>query len=324
MLEYGTLGQLADQVGRQIEDSTTDRAIKIKEWINTHYSQIARGHRWPQLVRISEDRASLTAGQANLYLPKEVEQVYLIFPKGGFPPLLGRSLDTLIEQYWGVESTSGPCIAFAEAGEVGYMTDFYIAGETLTITHSGSGTISGVVHGMTTAAEGLVAGSELTEAVSILQATGVVTTNSWTDLIAVSCEELASGDVVTVTGTTSSNVYAKISGGERTARYKRIRLMQPPDAASDYTLVWKKRVARLVEDHQAVEIPVGDVLIDMVCSSMLSSQREYGAASQHFQRAQFELERLTSSTVADSSTVQQFIPAISLRRGRFGGAMLGY
>lgn len=321
MLEYATLGQMASQVGLQIQDSSTEKATAIKDWINTHYAQVARGYRWKELLRVAEERSSTTAGQKYLFLTKEVEQVFLIFPQNNAGVLLGMPLDTLIEQYGSSYDESGLTVKFAEAGEVGYMTDFYTTGETLTITHSGSGTVSGVVHGLTGAAEGISSSVEVTEAVSILQTTGVVTSNTYTDLISVSVDSLAAGDVVTVTGTTSTRTYAKISAGERTARYKRIRLMPPSNSADTYTLVWKKRVMRLSEDHQSVEIPVGQVLIDMVVSTMLSNQREYGAAQMHHVRAQQELERLMVSAGADAPGVQQMIPAINLRRGyRYGGS----
>ncbi len=315
MIEYATLGQMADQVGRQIEDSTAEKAVQIKEWLNTHYAQVARSHRWPQLHRISEERSSFTTGQSYLYLPKEVEQVYLIFPQNGFAPLQGRALDSLINEYSITYDDTGTTVAFAEAGEVGFCTDFYTTGETLTITHSGSGTVSGVVHGLTSGAEGETAAVEQTETVSILQSTGVITTNTWKDLIGVSVEELAAGDVVTVAGTTSLRTYAKIAAGERTARYKRIRLMQPTATADAYTLVWKKRVMRLSEDHQSVEIPVGQVLIDLTTSAVLSSQREYGAATMHYQAAMAAIESLKNATSIDGSTVHQAIPGMSLRRG---------
>lgn len=319
MFEYATLGEISDHVGRQIQDGSTDKAVAIKLAINMHYGQLARETRWKELLRVSEERFSTTVGQKYLYLPKEVEQIYMIFPQGGMPPLVGMSLDQMIEQQSSVYASNGVTINFAEAGEVGYRTDFYTTGETLLITHSGSGTINAVVRGMISAAEGLVAGTEVVENVSVLESTGGTTTSTYTDLGAVSVQELADGDVVTVTGNTSGRVYAVIASGERTARYKRIRLMQPPDAASAVTIVWKKRVARLKEDHQSVEIPVGNVLVDLTVSTMLSGQREYGGAGLHYQRARRDIEELKASDEVESATVQQAIPGTSLRRGWHSG-----
>lgn len=320
MLEYGTLGQMADQVGRQIQDSSPEKAIQIKEALNTHYGNVARGHRWPGLLRVSEERSSFAANQKYLYLPLEVEQVYLIFPQNGMPPLEGRSLETLIAQFTTIYAQSGLTVDFAEAGESGFATDFYTTGETLTITHSGSGTVSGVVHGLTAGAEGETTAVEEKEAVSILQSTGVVTTKTWKDLIAVSVAELAAGDVVTVTGTTSLRVYAKIAAGQRTAKYKRIRLMQPPAAVSTYTLVWKKRVARLTADDEAVEIPVAGILVNLVAATILSGQKQYVGAQLHYGEAKEELAQLKNATEVDGSTIHQAIPGMNLRRGyRHGG-----
>lgn len=319
MLEYATLGQIVDQVGRQIQDSSSTKQTAIKEWANTHYQQLARNHRWPQLTRVAEERNSLTAGQSYLYLPNEVEQVYVIFAAPSSEVLQGAALDTLIEQFSANYNIASNTVAFAEAGEVGYSTDFYTSGETLTITHNGSAAVSGVVHGLITATEGVMTGVELTETVSILPSTGVVTSNTYFDLIGVSVADLSSGVVVTVSGTTSLRTYAKIAYGQRTAKYKRIRLMQPTAAAGAYTLVWKKRVLRLVEDHQALEIPVGQAIIDMIVATMLSGQREYGAAGMHQQRAESEVERLKASVSTDGAIIHQATPVVNLRRGYHAG-----
>lgn len=321
MLEYATLGQMAEQIGRQIQDTSADKAVAIKENLNTHYGQLARGHRWAELLRVSEERTSVVSGQKYMYLPKEVEQVYLLFPQGGMPPLVGMTLTQMIEQYSTTYATSGLTLNFAEAGDVGYRTDFYTAGETIKITHSGSGTIEVVVRGIVGGAEGVSTGTEITEVVSVVEgATGGTTTNTFTDLGAVSTAELADGDVVTVVGVTSAYTYAQIAAGERTARYKRIRLMQPPNAAATVTMVWKKRVARLREDNQAVEIPVGNVLIDLCVATMLSNQREYGGAQLHYQRGSVAAEELKAADAIDTAVVVQAIPGTSLRRGyRSGG-----
>jgi hypothetical protein len=320
MLEYATLGQIAQQAGNDVQDTSTNGLARLKDAINSHYATIARGHRWPGLLRVSEEKASTTSGQKYLYLPLEVEQVYLIFPQNGFPPLEGRDLDTLIEQ-WSINyNTIGETVAFAEAGEVGYMTDFYTTGETLTITtSSGSATTSGVVHGLVTSGEGVVDSVEKVEPVSITPGAGVTTSNTWKDLIAVSIDDVASGVVITVTGSSSGRVYARIAQGQRTAKYKRIRLMQPTTTSDLYTLVWKKRVMRLVDDNQSVEIPVGQVLLDLAKSTHLSAQREYSAAQLHYQAANIALEALKSSVSNDGAIVHQAIPAINMRRGyRFG------
>jgi len=323
MLEYGTLGQIAAQVGRHVQDTSSGGLVRIKEEINMHYASIARGHRWPGLLRVSEEKASLTVGQKYLYLPLEVEQVYLIFPQNGMPPLEGRSLDQLIQQHSTNYSTSGSTISFAEAGEVGYRTDFYETGEALLITSNSSSPIIGLVHGMVSGREGEVAAVEQLETITIAPSVGVTTTNTWKDLIGVSVDDLPTGIYVTVTGATSSRVYATISAGQRTAKYKRIRLMQPAGTPDTYTLVWKKRVLRLIEDHQPVEIPVGQVLVDFTVSTFFSSQREYQAATLHYQAALGALESLKQAVSVDGAIVHQAIPAVSLRRGYQSGGWVG-
>lgn len=324
MLEYATLGEMAGQVGIQIGDSSSDKAAAIKAEINRRYSILARQHRWKELLRVSEEQFSTTASQVYLYLPKEVEQLFLIFPQNGMPPLQGRSLDQLIDEYTSQYRAAGATVNFAEAGEVGYRTDFLTSGEALTITHSGTGTIEAVVRGLVGGAEGVIAGNETVEVVSVLQSVGATTTNTWTDLGAVSVQELADGDLVTVTGASSGRVYAQIASGERTARYKRIRLMQPTITGDAVTLIWKKRIARLKEDNQAIEIPLGNVLVDECVATMLSSVREYGGAGLHYQRAEREVEKIRDADSTDDAIIHQATPGMPLSRGFRYGNWNGY
>ncbi len=329
MFEYATLGEMADHVGIQIQDTSSSKADAIKLAINMHYGQLAREHRWKELLRISEEKFSTSSGQKYLYLPKEVEQLYLVFPQGGMPPLTGMSLDQMIEQFSSGYDTAGATIAFADAGEVGYRADFHATGEQLVIRHSGTQACQAVIRGMILGQPGTVAATEIVEKIALAAGSGgvglpigssVTTSNTFTELGAVSVTELADDDVVSVIGATSGTVYAVIAAGERTARYKRIRLMQPEDGSELVTIVWKKRVARLKENNQALEIPVGNVLIDMTVATMLAGQREYGGATMHYQRARRDIDELKSATEVDTAAVQIAIPGVSTRRGyQFGG-----
>lgn len=319
MLEYATLAEIADQVALQIQDSSATKRAQIISEISRRYGIRAREHRWKELLRISEEKFSTTAGQSYLFLPKEVEQLYLLFPQNGLPPLQGAQIEDLIANNSSVYRTSGLAIAWAEAGEVGYRATFSTSGEQLQLSHSGSGTIECVVRGHVSGAEGVAAGNEVTEVVSVVQGAGTTSSNTYTDLGAVSCEDLADGDIVSVVGVTSGTTYAQIAAGERTARYKRIRLMPPTATTDTVTMVWKKRVARLREENQACEIPIGQVLVDDVVAGMLAFKREYAGAQLHYQRAERDLSRVQHSDDVDSPAVMQAVPGMSGRRGYRNG-----
>ena len=287
MNEYMTLKQMRDQVARQIGDTSADRATKIDEWLNNHYSEHARKYNWPQLLRSSEEVVSLTSAAAHLYLPKEVEALFFVMPKNQ-DAATNMALDSLIRDAGTQFQTSGVVYKWADAGEFGRRRDFHTAAEKITLTTSGTAAVAAVVQGTITSASPGVGAQELREEVSISPSTGVTTTNTFTDIYAVSCAAVAatSNALITVTGATSGNTYATIGEGEQTARYRRIRLMLPPTSGDPVTLIWKKRPFKLISDNQAVEIPVGPSLIEAATATMFVNQREYNAAAiYHAQRA---------------------------------------
>lgn len=306
MYEFMTFKSVCDQVSRQIGDTSDRTLTKIQDWINIHYAQIARDKMWPQLLRSSEQETTLTAGAAHLYLPKEMEQIYFVMPQN-VEAAVNMALDALLRGAGTQFQTAGPVVQWAEAGEFGRRRDFYTSAETLTITQTGGSSLTAVVQGVVTSKAPVIDSQERTEEVTVAPG-GTATSLTYADVHAVSVEELTS-NVVTVTGTTSGYIYATIGAGEQTARYKRIRLMQPSVLADAYTIVWKKRVAKLVFDHQAIEIPVGPQLVDAVVATMLVRQREYNSAAiYHQQRAQSGVEAAFAASQAQGEKVMQAVP----------------
>ncbi len=306
MYQYMTFKSICDQVVRQIGDASDRTATKIQDWINNHYAEMAAKNMWPQLLRSSEQETTLTAGAAHIYLPKEMEQLYFVMPQN-LDAAVNMALDALLRGSGPQFQTSGPVVQWAEAGEFGRRRDFYTSPETLTLTQTGGSSLTAVIQGVTTSKAPVITSQERTEELTVATS-GSPTTLTYADVHSVSVEELTS-NVVTVTGTTSGYVYATIGAGEQTARYKRVRLMQPPVLADSFTVVWKKRVAKLVFDHQAIEIPVGPQLVDATVATMLVRQREYnGAALYHQQRAANGVQDVYNASQAQGEKVTQCVP----------------
>lgn len=282
MLEYPTLKVMRDQVARQIGDNSSDRQTKIDEWINTHYAQLARKHLWPQLMRTTESGLTVSSGAESVYLPKEIETLFFVMPDNQ-SQATAQALEVLLRNAGPTISNPGTIYHYAESGEFGRRCDFSATPEKLTLTTSGSGSVSAVVHGSVTAASPSVSEQEIREEVTISPSVGVTTTNTFTDVFGIGVATLSSGVTVSIAGTSSGTVYATIGEGENTARYRRIRIMQPVGAANSVTLIWKKRVFRLISDNQAIEIPVGQALVDATIATMMVNQREYNAAAVYHQ-----------------------------------------
>jgi len=316
MIEYPTLKLMRDQVARQIGDQSPGRQTKIDEWLNIHYADIARKKPWPQLMRSSEEERALTAGDSYVYLPKEVEQLYLVL-QANQDALVQASIEAIIRGAGTAYRTPGGSYTFADAGEFGRRQDFYASGEKITLSTSGSAAVSAVVHGVTVGKSPEVTGQEIREELTISPSTGATTTNTFKDLFSVSVAPLANGAVVTAAGTTSTDVYATIGEGESTARYKRIRIMQPDAVGSLVTCVWKKRPFKLISDHQSIEIPVGTQLVEACIATMMVNQREYNAAAiYHAQRSKDGVEELFKSSQDQNAKVYlaQPIPLYRTKR----------
>lgn len=301
-----TFSDIRDQVQNQIGDASARTQEKIDDATNLAYVEFARKKLWPQLVRSSEQEAALTGQAAHLYLPKEVESLFFVM-EVNLDPAVNMAIEALLRGAGTQFQTSGPVFAWAEAGEFGRRCDFYTSPETLTITQTGSGSVGAVVQGVVTSKAPVITSQERTEEVTVAPA-GTATALTYADVHSVSVEELTS-NLITVTGTTSGYVYASIGDGERTARYKRVRLMQPPQLSDAYTIVWKKRVAKLVYDNQAIELPIGPQLVDAVVARMLVRQREYNAAAIfHEQKAQTGVDNVFQASQAQGEQILQARP----------------
>lgn len=309
MIEYQTLVQMSDQVARMVQDTSATKAVKIKEWINTKYAEAARNYRWPQLIRPSEGLNTYSAASPFLYLPKDAEDVLFIIPTNNIGALSQQDIQQLIDKAGGSFATAGYTTAWAPAGESGKLRDFHTVAEQLTIQHtSASSTITAVVQGTSAAAPGNPSSSEIVEAVSVLPTTGGTTVATFNDLTSFSVSDLPAGVSAYIAGVTSGYVYANIVSGETTARYKRVRLMQPSSTSERFTVYYKKRVSKLSLDNQSVEIPVAQYLIKAATAEMLMNQREYGAAQIRMVEAMGMLEKAVAAS-AGSEGIVQAVPA---------------
>lgn len=303
MIEFPTLKVMRDQVARQIGDNSAGRQTKIDEWLNIHYADACRSKPWPQLMRSSEEETSFTAGQIYVYLPKEVEQLYFVMAVNQ-EVALQMTMEALIRGAGSSYRTPAEVYAYAESGEHGRRADFYSSAEKISLTTSGAAAVAAVVHGTITSKAPNASAQEIREEVTISPSTGGVTTNTFADLFSVGIEAISGGAIVTASGATSGRIYATIGEGESTARYKRIRLMNPEVAVSLVTCIWKKRPFKLISDNQAIEIPVGTQLVEATIATMMVNQREYNAAAIYHQaRAKDGIDALFKSSMEQNDKI---------------------
>ena len=308
MIGYETRKEMRDRVCRLINDTSTGRQTKVNDWLAHHYKEAGDAYDWPQLVRISEERVSVVAGSKFVYLPKDVEQILVIMPTNQAQPLLNADPSSLYRASGVDFNVNGPALRWADAGDAPKRVEFSAAGENLSVAQTGySATSTAFVSGIITAAPGDPTSLETSETVTVSASSGVYTSlgggNTYYDVSGFSVQSNDSG-YYSLRGVTTGTVYAVISPGDTTVRYRRIRLMNAPDAALTVTFAWKKRLARLTNDNQSVEIPVSGSIIEKTIATMYHEQREWANSTRYDTRAENELARAYSSAASKGQTIE--------------------
>lgn len=311
---YRTLANMRTQVGEFVGDTTTRRGGIIDDWLNTHYADIATQYRWPTLMRGIETTLSFVSGEKFLFLPKDVGQLYFLIRGAPIAESPHQTIENFFRRQLQTVNTAGRVVTYSDIGETGKRASIVTA-EKLTIQNIGGGVaeaLTVVVHGKV-----LISGSEFVETreeVALTGTTAVNTTATFSDLIQVSTSGEQTG-LISVTGQSSTTLYATIEPGEETARYKMLRLGYTPDTSETYTIYYKRAVSRLTRDNETPELPISHVLIEFAIASQFMLERKWqGAGSQHLEMAQRMLDTIWTEQIAQSNRIEQAVPYVGERR----------
>jgi hypothetical protein len=318
MIGYLTFSEMRNTVAAHVQDISTARASKINDWLNIHYFDFASRYRWPQLTRSEEAAVTLTANGPYMYLPSDVDQLYAILPVGQDGLAAPMSVEAILQQMGATSQNPSLFVNYADSGEFARRYEFLAAGELLQVAQTGytstsTASVAGVVGGV----PGSPASAEVLENVTVSATPGVYANLpaglTYFDITSFSVASNPSGSYL-LKGLTSQVIYAVILPGDTSTRYKRVRLGNTPAANQVVTMFWKKRVKRLTQDSQTIEIPVAGALIDKTISTMYSSQREYNQAMQyHDQRAEMECEKAFTGTTIEGERVELGQPTVAGR-----------
>ena len=315
MIGLMTLKEIRDLVAAQIGDTSSGRATKIDLAINMHYCDFASRKRWPQLVRSSEELVTVSSGSKFVYLPKDVEQVYFILPQNSDALLQATNIEQLFNVAGDTFDTPGAALSYAEAGDFARRYDFLAAGEQLSVAQTGlTSTSSAYVTGIVGGSPGAPTSTERGETVTVSATAGVYTNltagETYYDISTFSVQANTSA-YYTLKGVTSGTIYAQIAPGDQTVRYRRLRLMNPPDADTAVTVYWKKRVAKLVNDNQSIELPIGYAIVNKTMATMYANQREYNAAmGYHDSQGESLADRAFDGAMTQGEKIEQGVPMI--------------
>lgn len=316
MLDYQTLEQMADHVARVVQETGSSsvggtQKTRVKEAINLAYANILRRYPWPNLMDARETEFTATSGQAYLYLPKYVQQLYFLLPSV-LDQLAPHEAVFAFFNKRGAFKDSGFAIeAFTDAGEVGRKVPFSSTAETLEVS-GGTASYTALVHGITGDDD------EVTEEVNVSSGAAKNTSTSFSDLLSVSTDG-SHTSVVTVKGVTSTTTYATIGPTERTARYRRLRLSGVPTSGETIAMYFKKRAVPLVNDDQVPEIPVSVAIIHRATAFFYGHQRRWANAMQNqLQLAEQAVQDVLGEELGQGFRIEQGVPMASrTSRGRW-------
>jgi hypothetical protein len=318
MIGYLTRGEMLDQIGQHTQALSTAKRSIAATWLDSHYHDFATRYRWPQLMKSEEAGVTFSSNVPYVYLSPDVDQLYAILPNNMAGLSSPMNIEALLQQGGATYQYAGLFDKYADAGEFPRRYEFLVGGEQLSVAQTGYvATSTAYVNGIQGAVPGNPTSYEAGESVTVNATAGVYTNlpsgATYYDVTSFSVAANASGTYL-LKGVTSGTIYAVISAGDTSARYKRIRLMSTPADAPVVTMFWKKRVKRLIADSQTIEIPVAYALIDKTIASMYSAQREYNAAMQyHDGRAEAECERAFTGTKVEGENIELGQPTINNR-----------
>jgi hypothetical protein len=310
-IDYLTLSQMVDQVGRFIGDTTSRRDTMITERLNSDYADLAARYRWPELLRGFENAYPVVSGEAFLYLPKNLSELYFIIPGSPVAETPHQTIEKFFQRQLETFNSVGRLLTWSDAGEFGRRAEFPATATKLTLQNVGAS----IATQQTVLVQGLVAvGStservELLEEVSLTGSTAVDTVKTYSDLIQVTATGDQTGYISVVSQTDPTLLFATIEPGEVTARYQRIRLGYVPQNSDTVTIYFKKQVKKLTEDTQVPEIPIARVLVELSISAMFAQERKWqGAATYHQQIAERYLEQIWAKKITQPGKIQQAVP----------------
>ena len=282
-----TFKELQRQVQQKIQNSSTsvsdsfnDILPKIKNWINAAYERIMRSHPWAETVR--EYTLDIVASQAEYALDMDVQDIMSIFDSTNGSPIT----QTTLEDYIRTNSST-----YDQAGNIltGDPTTFYEIGcyttcapiataERVSVVSSSTSDITPLVVQI----RGQISGIEVQEDVVVTGTTAASTVNTY-DAGKVSAH-IGTNDgttpnlhgVVTVSGFTSSTVFAKIAPRTLATEYKWIKVAPTPPSSgtmADWDVWYRRKHIPLVNNN---DMPIIDCSLAIIQGAYSDALREDG------------------------------------------------
>ena len=296
---YRTFRDIYTTATEFLQDQASTNTTVVKNIVNRKLIDIANSFDFDELRRVSS--VTFNTSSAFLYMPPDVQTILAIMDSSADEFLERHRLENLAYFDPSKFDGTGEVLKFAEAGSVGRTADFSSSAETINVASTSSTDVSLAVRLVGIDANGHQFSESVTTNASD-GTTAVTSTNTFSDFLSVSIDVSHAGKI-TATGTTSSTVYARVSIDDKTVRYKRVRLLSPPNTANTAFVIYKKFVSELKNDDDIPEIPVSEYLIEASIAAGKEYDGKIQEAEQHNARARSIIAGITAQNV-DESRVQ--------------------
>ena len=319
-----TFREIQRRVQARIQNTSTsttndnDLLPKIKDWVNERYDRIYRSFPFPGTTETYD--LTLTASQVEYIFDRNVFKVWGIFDKtNGFPIKKDTIQNHILHHAIDLDVTNNiladdptrwrPVGTFTVKAEI-------VSAEKVTVVSTSASDISPNV----VRVSGLVNGVILGENIVLTGTSSAASTNTYDAnqklKISIGTSDQTRKTVVgkiTVTGQTSSTVYAQVSPQEFAHEYHWFRVSPTPKASGTQPTweIWHSLpIEFLVNDN---DIPIYDCCDELVQGTFADALREDGLE----QEATIAEEKFVSMVKelqeknVDLNEVQQFIPSNS-------------
>lgn len=300
---YETFGEIYQSALRFIQDPSDTAITNLKAECNDAYQAVAKRFDWKELRRNSVDEVNFVAGSPNFYLPRDCAQPIAMLDNATKQFIESEAFETLLYSRPATFNTVAIAMKFSPAGTTGKLIDFSSTPEVLRIVSSSALDTTQKVRLRVRDANRIEQDEELT-----LNGTTLVNgASSWSEFLHATCDDAKAG-IITISGASSGLVYARIGPNEQTMRIHMVRLFRPPSAGNPVALVYKKAVAKLVNDNDLIEIPVGAYLKARLKAYTLEFNADHSSAQAHESRAERLLDTFMDESKAGIEDVVHPMP----------------
>lgn len=255
--------------------NANDLLPKVKDWGRTRYDRIMRSFPWDELNR--NYSLSVTAGTRDYALRYDLEQIIKMWDMTHGSEIIAMDIRDHIRfnavnlEVTGNVQTGNPD-QYIDIGSKSCSALLSIADQVQIVSTSALD-ISPMIIRIT----GEVSGMPVSENITLTGTTSANSTNTFDSGAELtitagtsdgSLQDLA-GVVTVREKTTTSNVLAKLSPGERSPYYKWVRLSVTPATAFTAQIWYKKRWLPLTNDNDAPLIPCANEIVEGIVADAL-------------------------------------------------------